>query len=188
MTATISENELLRDAIAVPSDAGMATVGRLARDMLERQAEVEQAEQILTARKQALRRVAEELLPAAMREHGMTEIRMDDGSRVTVKQIVRASIPVAKRAQAFAWLEANGHGDLLKHDIRAQLGRGESEQAERALTELASLGIEATDNLTVHPQTLSAFVREQTEAGRTVPDELLGVYRGEVAQIKRAKS
>ena len=177
--------EDLEAAASIPDEQGLAAVADLVRLQTALEDAIETGEKMLAEKKRELRRVSEELLPAAMREHGLSEIRTDDGARVTVRQVVRASIPVARRAEAFRWLEANGFADLIKHKITASLGRGDDDLARQALLELANLGIEASDEPSVHHSTLSAFVREQTEQGVSVPDELLGVFRGEVTKIER---
>jgi hypothetical protein len=50
------------------------------------------------------------------------------------------------------------------------------------------MGISAEEKRNVHPQTLGAFVREQTAAGVALPEQLLGVYRGEQTKIERPKA
>ena len=48
-------------------------------------------------------------------------------------------------------------------------------------------GISFTDKESVHPQSLNAFIREQTEKGKALPHDLLGVHIGQIAKIKRGE-
>ena len=48
-------------------------------------------------------------------------------------------------------------------------------------------GYSFTDKEAVHPQSLSAFIREQTEKGKALPHDLLGVHIGQTTKIKRGE-
>jgi hypothetical protein len=71
-----------------------------------------------------------ETLPALLAELNMNEIKMDDGSVLTVKQVVAGSIKVDDRPQAYQWLRDNGHGDLVKHVVSVAFGAGEDDVAQ----------------------------------------------------------
>lgn len=186
---TLSPETLAQDAAeaAVPTEDGLEQVSQLAQRQVDLEDELARLEAQAAELKREYEKLRTQLLPAALAEYGLTEIRMADGARVTVDAIIRASIPKARQGEAFAWLEGAGHGDLIKHVVSASFGRGEDDDARHALDALAALGVEPEDRRSVHAQTLSAFVREQTEAGVALPDELLGVFRGELTKIKRPR-
>jgi hypothetical protein len=184
VTPTVTPEDMHRDAMTAPTDAAVISVSDLAHSLLDRQAEVTQAELMLKDRKEALRLIVETLLPDAMREHGIRDLTMSDGSTITIQSVIRASITAANREKAFDWLDDNGHGDLIKHVITTRLGRGERDTADQIMDLIEDLGVDADYKPSVHPGTLSAFVREQTAKGVAVPDDLLGVYRAEVATVK----
>lgn len=184
---TLSAADLLADATSAPSRDALTEVAQLAARQIEIEDAIAATEEQLKALNSELVRVRDHELPLALSEHGLSEIAMADGSRVKVQEIVRASIPKDARDAAYAWLVTAGHGDLIKHEVSASFGRGEDEQAEAALEALRTLGLGVEDKRSVHPGTLSAFVREQIEAGAAVPMDLLGVYIGRQAKITRAK-
>ena len=52
-------------------------------------------------------------------------------------------------------------------------------------TFLKDNGTSYTDKTGVHAMTFKAFVREQVESGRNLPFDLLGIYIGQKATIKK---
>lgn len=184
---TLSPEALLYDATSAPSRDALAEVADLAARQIEIEDAIEATEAQLDRLKKELARVRDEELPNALAEHGLSEIAMKDGSRVKVVDIVRAAIPAAHRDAAFRWLDEHGFGDLVKHEIKATFGRGEEAEAQASIDALRGMGIDAEDKRSVHPQTLSAFVREQLEAGSPIPRDVFGVFIGRQTRISRAK-
>lgn len=184
---TITAHDLLNDATSTPSSSALSEVSQLATRQIELEDAITETERHLGNLKRQLAQVSDSDLPAALAEHGLSEIVMADGSKVTVRQIVRATIAAKHREAAFDWLSSNGFGDLIKHEIKAVFGRGEESEAQASIDALRDIGCDPEDKLSVHPSTLSAFAREQIEAGRDIPRDLLGVYIGQQTKISRAK-
>jgi hypothetical protein len=187
MTTALDPNTLQSAAAesAAPDEEALSAVAALVSRQITLEDEVALAEEALREKKAELERVRTDLLPSALRQHNLTELRTADGFRVVVNEITRASIPKARREEAFAWLDAAGHGDLIKHVVSAKFGKGEDEQAAEAADRLTALGCSVSDERSVHASTLSAFVREQLAAGEALPHELLGVFQGHVSKIER---
>lgn len=184
---TLDAADLLADSSSAPSRDALTEVSQLAARQIELEDAIAATEEQLKALNAELVRVRDHELPLALSEHGLSEIAMADGSRVRVQDVVRASIPKDRREEAYAWLAAQGHGDLIKHEVSASFGRGEDDQAAAAIEALRTLGLGPEDKRSVHPGTLSAFVREQIEAGNPLPNDLLGVFIGRQTRITRAK-
>lgn len=180
----IDLDDVARD-IAVPSDDKLAAVGELCKRQIELEREVEDLESILKNRKADLRRVSDELLPEAMlAAGGLLELRLESGEKIAVTPLYGGSISEANRNAAHDWLRSNGHDDLIKHEIAVSLGKGEDADARAVTAALQGLGVPFRDQERVHPQTLKAFVREQTEAGVDLPD-VLGAFVGQRTKITR---
>ncbi len=181
--------EFLRasEEVVVPNDATLCRVRDLIRLQLDLEDQIKALSVQVEAAKAALARVQEIDLPSSLQEYGMAEIRMEDGTRVTVKQEYYASIKEEKKGEAFGWLIDNFHGDLIKHDLITSFTKGMSDEARRVMELLDENNIEYVDKKHVHPQTLRAFVREQIEAGNPIPLETFGVHVRQVARIKREK-
>jgi len=187
MTSALDPNDLMNAAAetAAPDDEALSAVADLVSRQIDLENQVLLAEEELREKKAELERVRTDLLPNALREHNLSELKTADGFRVKVQEIVRASIPKSRREEAFAWLDANGHGDLVKHVVTAKFGKGEEDKAQAAIEALADLDFPVSDDRSVHASTLSAFVREQIAAGVALPHELLGVFQGHVSKIER---
>jgi hypothetical protein len=169
------------------NEAGISKIAALVRNQLALEARLSDLEAETKAVEKQLKAVAEDLLPAAMTEHGVSKLSMADGSEITVSKFYSASIPKDKMSGAFSWLRENGHDDLIKNQLSVSFGRGQDEIAEDLMTALREDGYDPTSKVWVEPMTLKAFVREQIEKGTPVPDDLFGVFVGEKAKISRRK-
>lgn len=186
MSGAIPLEELQREALA-PSDDAMVSIAELAERQIEAENNVEIAANLLKQAQIKLDQLSQVDIPTAMQACGMSEFKLADGTKISCKEFVRAAIPKAKLADAFAWLEANGHADLIKNVVSASFGKGEDEAAQEALAALADIGAMPSAKRSVAPPTLGAFVREQRELGIDVPEDLLGVYVGFKTKIERSK-
>jgi len=167
------------------SDESLKVVGELAARQLKLEQELTDLEDQLKAKKEELTQVSEKDLPEALAECGLSEIKLLDGSKVTVKPYYQASPPKEKYDEAMAWLRDHGHGDLIKNDVTVSFGKGEDSSAAEFKAHLVEVGTSFTDKTGVHPMTFKAFVREQVETGQNLPFDLLGIYIGQKASIKK---
>lgn len=166
------------------SDNALSGVANLVRRQLALENEIENLEELLKERKGELKSVSEDLLPAALEEHGLKELRMADGSIVSVQSYYGASIPKDRTDEAFNWLRTNDFGDLIKNVVSVSFGRNEDNTAKNLLGELNSKGFATNQKEWVEPMTLKAFVKEQVEKGREIPSDLFGIFNGRKTKIK----
>lgn len=180
-------DEMESDAAEIPSDVALSQVAELAERLSVADLEIEQLEEELKARKEVYRDVAERQLPSAMAAVGMKEFVLKDGVRINVKPYYMAKIDDENREPCHAWLDENGHADLIKHQIGVSLGRGEAELAAAVTAALTEIGVTYSDKEAVHWQTLVAFVKSMIEGGKEIPLDLFRIQIGMVAKIKRPK-
>lgn len=169
---------------SLPEDASLGSIAALAIELRETQSRIADLEAALARENDRAKRLSEFLIPDQMQSLGLSEFRLNDGSSVTVKGFVSASIPKATADEAHAWLEREGHGDLIKAEVKASFSAGEQAQAKAAAEALAEVAGKVELKRAVHPQTLGAFVRELYEDGKTLPENLFSVYIGRRASIK----
>lgn len=150
---------------------------------MDADASVEQAETNLKGIKERARVLREETIPSAMQELGLSELKLETGQKLSVKQDVYASIPSDGKVAAYDWLDVNGFGGLLKVEVVTNYSKGEKDLAAALYEELAGRGLQATIDQSVHAQTLKAFLREQIAAGTNIPLELFGARPIWVAKI-----
>jgi hypothetical protein len=142
----------------------------------------------LSAKQDRLSQILMERIPDIMEELALTDFGMADGSKITVKKDVKASISEERKPAAFAWLRANDFDGIIKTNVSAAFGKGEAELAEKARDALTAAGFSATMADSVHYQTLKAFVKEQLEAGTKIPMETFGVFEFKIAKIDPPKA
>lgn len=157
--------------------------------LVRQQILLEQRVEDLTAelkRAQAdLAQISGETLPAALAEHGLSELKMADGSKVTVATVISASISKERSDRAHQWLRDKGFGDLIKNTVAVNFGKGEDDKANDLIRELVTEGYVVDQKEAVHPSTLKAFCKEQIENGKDIPSELFGIFIGQKTTIKK---
>lgn len=183
-----------------PTRDQLSRVALLANQLQEVDAQLaEHAERLkqLQAKRQ---RIAMEDLPGLMAEFGLSEFKLADGSKVTIRPFVKASLPTERAIeqcrdteqrlamrhrlqQGFAYLRKHGAGALIKHFLKADFGKDSDATAQAALKTLRKLGVKAELTKGVHPSTLSAWVKERLENGQNVDMQLFAVFAGDQAHI-----
>lgn len=169
------------------NNEGLSTIAEFATAISAQELRVEELEAQLKEAKKELRSLTDERLPQLLLELGVSEFKLEDGTKVTVKNIYGATIPAALREKAYQWLRDHGHGDLIKNVISASFGMGEDELAEKFKQAVNEKGLVCEQKQTVHPQTLKGFVKSEIEEGRDVPQDLFGVFVSQRAIIKGDK-
>ena len=168
-------------------EQGLSQVSKLANQQLKVEELVASLEKDLKEAKQQLRSIAEDNLPSAMAEHNITELKLEDGSMISVSKFYSASITKDKQSEAFRWLVDNNYADLIKNQVATNFVRGQEEDAEAFASELAERGMPVNTKKWVEPMTLKAFVKDQVEKGRPIPTELFGIYIGDKAKITKRR-
>lgn len=64
-------------------------------------------------------RLAYEVIPRVFLEEGLTTCTLEEGYRVTISPLVRASVKEGQRDRAHDWLRKTGHGELIQPTINA---------------------------------------------------------------------
>jgi len=166
---------------------GLTSVAGLARQIRDKEVEIDLLEDTLKQFKKHLQKLTDEEMPAMLAEIGISSFSLDDGSTVEVKQTYGASILVQNRETAYEWLRDHQYDDIIKNTVMCQFGRGEDDQASAFSKFAETQGFIPQQKTEIHPQTLRAFVKERCEAGEEFPMELFGAWVGQRAIIKRGK-
>jgi len=169
------------------SEADLGRIAELVEEWRHAVADVESAEQRLKEAKEKLRQIETVDLPNALAELGLSKIETEDGLVLKAEPVVAGSIVKGKEDEAFAWLEENGFGDLIKANVQVGFTRGEREKAQRLVEWLEAKGVHASLKESVHPQTLKAFLRRADEEGLQLPENLFKVYRATVVKPKKSR-
>jgi len=168
-------------------DSNLKGVAELAKQIAVQEQTVASKQEELNKAKKELLRLTDEELPSVLTEMGLSGLKLDDGSEVTIKKIFGASIPKDQKEEAHQWLRNNGFGDMVKNIVSVNFGMGEDEQAHAMTKQLQDAGLDPEQVERVHSSTLRAWVKEQTEKGNEFPMELFGAFIAQRAIIKGAK-
>jgi hypothetical protein len=169
---------------ALPSTERLSQLATLVKTMQDYQESVDKMTKDLAEEKERLRVVSMEDIPNLFDELELSTIKLADGQTVEVKRSFAASITKAHWPAAKAWLEANGHGAIISHDLTIKIKKGEEEQHTVIVDALTEAGLSYADGEKVHPQTLKGFVKEQMEAGSDIPQDVFGVFPVRMTKVK----
>lgn len=155
------------------------------------QAELEQQIAELDQKKKELnqlhQQVSEETIPDLLNQAGVSELRLADGTKVTVKEDLRVSTTGKYRDNINAWLQKNGYGDLIKDDVTISFGRGQDSNVQALLDYVQSqLGQSPARKQYVESASFKSLVKELLSDGEDVPLEDLGVFVQKRAKLERS--
>ena len=169
----------------------LESVSGLLQQQLKMETEIEIVEIELQNKKEQLKKLSEEIIPAKMTELGMSSTTMVDGSKVDVVENIYVSIPKDpdKSRACYNWLEDNGLGDIIKNQVVTSFGTGEDNMAGDLAGHIQDqYGITPDVKESVHPSTLKATLKKRHEEGLSDPDDLFGIFiRPETKIIKGKK-
>jgi hypothetical protein len=172
------------DEMKLPDDATMKRIATLATEQVALENDINGAEERLAEMKRRLDELRDKTLSDLLIGHGITDIRLASGQRVTVDRLVFASIKGEARDQAITWLDKHGFSSLVKSTLIVDAEKGGGEKIKQLIMAAVELGLSARRKDDVHPQTLKAFVAEQLEKGADVPPDLFGVHVVNRTKIK----
>jgi len=176
-------SQMKQDSGSTAQD-NMGKIGAVANDVADTDQEIQDLEDKLKVKKDYKKHLSENVLPNLFAEVGLSELKLADGRHLKVGNYYGASIKDAKKEAAFAWLRNKGHGDLIKNQVSCSFGRDEDEKARGLIDTLNKEGYPSSQREWVEPSTLRAFIREQHEAGKELPMDLLGAFVGQKTTIK----
>lgn len=172
------------DALAKVGTAEARNLSDMVRVLRSVDKAIEQHEADLKTLKQERQKLTLELIPGVMDEMGVDRIDVD-GVTVMRKLIVSASIPEARKEEAFNWLREQRLDDIIKNDVTVSFGRGEDNAAKNAVGILREQGFDPETKTHIHAMTLKAFVKERVEDGKPIDLDLFGAYVVNAADIRR---
>jgi len=169
-----------------PPDADLTRVATLAERAQVEEAEVIRCTAALSEALKAYRGTVERELPEAMAACHMSEFKLIDGTKVSIDSKFiggKLTNPIA-----LDWVEENGGAPLVKTLITLELPPKEIETAREVLRYIAqhpkaNSFVRLEMERSVHAMTIGAFAKEQVEARKNPPLDLLGVMRRITARV-----
>ena len=183
----VSAAPALDEPLAAASADKLQELRALIAQMQLAEGKVASCEEELKAANERLRVLAQEDIPAFMKELEISSLVLETGETVTVGTEVYCGISKANKGACFDCLENAGHGDLIKAGLELIFGKDQLEEAVKLRDELIARGLEPSFDMSVHASTLKAFVKERLEAGEEFPMELFGAMSVSNTKIKPPK-
>ena len=165
----------------------VTTVADQCVKLKQKEDEIANLEQQLKDKKAEADDISSRVIPELLAEQGLSEIKLADGSKVSVKKEFRCTLPKdeAKREQAYEWLRNEKLGDIIKNNIFVTFGKGEDDKAKQLLDLAAANGYEPQQKSDVAWMTLTALFRERIEAGLDMPSDVFNTWIKDKTKITR---
>jgi hypothetical protein len=176
---TVKEDAKL---LANINDVKLSSLNENAEKLLVLNAKKANVESILEDFQRQINELSEVLIPDIMRDLGMSKFTLLNGAEVRVDSFYSGKVIDEK---AFQWLEERGYADIAKSTLTILHRRSENVDEIRHVAEVA--GLDVTETTQIHHKTMSAFIKELTLKGKSLPEELFSVSFGQRASIKLPK-
>ena len=137
----------------------LSNISELGRQLDQLEEDIRAKEEHLKSLKENYRKISEDLLPNKLRELGVSEFKLANGTSMSIQQYYSARITPENRDVCFHWLENNGLGDIIKNTVSANFGRGEDGAAQDLMTQLEDDGHSLVQKKWVEPMTQLFLLR-----------------------------
>lgn len=178
----MSENPYEQFTSESPDSTQLAQLGDLANDLFLAELKLLEAQEKSREAQEVVRNIAEQQIPELMDLLGLASFETKSGVKLTVADVIRASIPKVRREEAYKWMDEAGFGGLVKHNVTVMFGRDEGPEAVSLIASLEKSGLRVKDEKKVESSTLRKFVGDLLSDGKKIPMDLFGA-----AQFRKAK-
>ena len=179
--------EMLKDSKDLLDDVEVTTVAQECVKLKAKEDEIAALEEQLKNKKAEADDISSRVIPELLAEQGLSEIKLADGSAVTVKKEFRCTLPKdeTKREQAYKWLRDQKLEDIIKNNVFVTFGKGEDDKAKQLLDLAVANGFEPQQKSDVSWQTLTALFRERIESGLDMPSDVFSTWVKDKTKITR---
>ena len=180
-------NMMLNDSKDLLDNVEITTIAAECVKLKQKEDEIAALEDQLKNKKAEAEDIGSRVIPELLAEQGLSEIKLADGSKVSVKKEFRATVPKddIKRESALQWLRDQGLGDIIKNNVTVSFGKGEDDKAEQLLQLAVDNGFEPQQKSDVAWNTLSALYQERIEAGLDMPSDSFSLWIKDKTKISR---
>jgi hypothetical protein len=182
-------NMMLEDSKDLLDNVEVSTVAQECVKLKQKEDEIADLEEQLKAKKLEADDISSRIIPELLHEQGLSEIKLSDGSKVSVKKEYRCTLPKNedKREQCYKWLRDQGLGDIIKNNVFVTFGKGEDDKAEQLLNLAAENGFQPQQKSDVAWNTLTALFQERVESGLDMPSEVFSTWIKDITKITRKR-
>lgn len=178
-------DELAEEGQKAPS-TNLADIRALALKQLDLEADLAKKEAAVKLAKEALRKVAEGELPAALKAAGIPSFTLDNGMTVSYDEDLKMEMPKApeKKAKVIAQMKLWGFEANVSNTMTIDLGKG-NDNAVKALKALAEdVGVVATVAEDIPTGTVKKVLNQRIKEGKSDDLSFFGAFQFTKATVK----
>ena len=178
---------MLNDSTDLLDNVEITTIAAECVKLKKKEDEIAAIEEQLKTKKAEADDISSRVIPELLAEQGLTEIKLADNSKVTVKKEFRATLPKddVRREAAYKWLRDQGLGDIIKNNVFVTFGKGEDDKAKQLLDLAVANGFEPQQKSDVAWNTLTALYQERIQAGLDMPSDCFSLWIKDKTKINR---
>ncbi len=182
-------SEMLKDTSDMLDNVEMTDIAQQCVLLKKKEDEVAELEDKLKAKKAEADDISSRVIPELLQEQGLQEIKLADGSKVSVKKEFRATLPKddLRREAAYQWLRDQGLGDIIKNNVSVSFGKGEDNKANQMMDLAVANGFTPQQKSDVAWNTLTALYEERVKAGLDMPSDVFSLWIKDKTKISRKK-
>ena len=181
--------EMLKDTKDMLDEIEVTDIAEQCVLLKKKEDEVAALEEKLKAKKEERDDISSRVIPELLAEQGLQEIKLADGSKVSVKKEFRATLPKdeIRREAAYQWLRAQTLGDIIKNNVTVSFGKGEDNKANQLVDLAVANGFTPQQKSDVAWNTLTALYEERVKAGLDMPSDVFSLWIKDKTKISRKK-
>jgi len=180
-------DEMINDSKDFLDNVEVTTIAQECVNLKKIEDEIAMLEEQLKDKKLDADHISSKVIPELLAEQGLSEIKLADGSKVSVKQEFRATLPKdeVRRDAAYKWLRDQGLGDIIKNNVSVTFGKGEDDKAKSLIDLAVENGYEPSQKSDVAWNTLTALYEERVKAGLDMPSDVFSLWIKDKTKISR---
>ena len=181
--------EMLKDTKDMLDEIEVTDIAEQCVLLKKKEDEVAALEEKLKAKKEERDDISSRVIPELLAEQGLQEIKLADGSKVSVKKEFRATLPKdeIRREAAYQWLRDQNLGDIIKNNVTVSFGKGEDNKANQLVDLAVANGFTPQQKSDVAWNTLTALYEERVKAGLDMPSDVFSLWIKDRTKISRKK-
>ena len=182
-------SEMLKDTSDMLDNVEITDIAQQCVLLKKKEDEVAALEEKLKAKKEERDDISSRVIPELLAEQGLQEIKLADGSKVSVKKEFRATLPKdeIRREAAYQWLRDQNLGDMIKNNVTVSFGKGEDNKANQLVDLAVANGFTPQQKSDVAWNTLTALYEERVKAGLDMPSDVFSLWIKDKTKISRKK-
>ena len=180
-------NMMLKDSKDLLDNVEITTIAAECVKLKQKEDEIAELEEQLKKKKEEADHIGSRVIPELLAEQGLSELKLQDGSKVSVRKEFRCTLPkdLDKRDAAYKWLRDQGLGDIIKNNVSVTFGKGEDDKAKQLLDLAVENGFQPSQKSDVAWNTLTALFQERVESGLDMPSDVFSTWIKDKTKITR---